>query len=79
MPVDTVVIIVLVILSLFFFLQQFGTASIGKIFGPIMFVWFTMLAILGAIHVFDDLAIFKALNPYYAIKFLRHIRTDFGY
>ena len=71
MPVDSVVIIVLVILSLFFFLQQFGTASIGKIFGPVMFVWFTMLAILGAIHVFDDLAIFKAVSPYYAIEFLR--------
>ena len=71
MPVDTVVIIVLIILSLFFFLQQFGTASIGKIFGPVMFIWFTMLAILGGIHVFDDLSIFKAISPHYAIEFLR--------
>jgi KUP system potassium uptake protein len=71
MPTDTVVLIVLIILSLFFFLQQFGTASIGKLFGPIMFVWFTMLAVLGFVHVFDDLAIFKALSPYYAIEFLR--------
>jgi KUP system potassium uptake protein len=68
---DTVVIIVLVILTLFFFMQQFGTASIGKLFGPLMFIWFTMLALLGLIHVFDDLAIFKALSPYYAIEFLR--------
>lgn len=68
---DTVVIIVLSILALFFFLQQFGTASIGQLFGPIMFIWFTMLLVLGAIHVFDDLAIFKAINPYYAIAFLR--------
>ena len=36
-----------------------------------MFIWFTMLAILGGIHVFDDLSIFKALSPYYAIEFLR--------
>ena len=71
MPTDTVVLIVLIILSLFFFLQQFGTASIGKLFGPIMFIWFTMLAVLGLVHVFDDLAIFKAINPYYAIEFLR--------
>ena len=71
MSTDTVVIIVLSILSIFFFLQQFGTASIGKIFGPIMFVWFTMLAVLGIIHVSDDLAIFKALSPHYAIEFLR--------
>jgi len=71
MPPDTIVIIILIIIGLFFFLQQFGTASIGKIFGPLMFVWFTMLAILGAIHVFDDLAIFKAVSPHYAIIFLR--------
>lgn len=71
MPTDTVVIIVLVILSAFFFLQQFGTASIGKLFGPIMFIWFSMLAVLGAIHLMDDPSIFKALSPHYAIQFLR--------
>ena len=68
---NTVVIIVLSILALFFFMQQFGTASIGKLFGPIMLVWFTMLLVLGIIHVFDDLTIFKALSPHYAIAFLR--------
>ncbi len=70
LPSNTIVTIVLIILSLFFFMQQFGTGSIGKLFGPVMMVWFTMLAILGAVHVFDDLAIFKALNPYYAYDFL---------
>jgi KUP system potassium uptake protein len=77
MPTDTIVIIVLVILSAFFFLQQFGTASIGKIFGPLMFAWFTMLALLGAIHVFDDPAIFKALSPHYAVQFLRNYPGGF--
>ena len=71
MPTDTIVIIVLIILAVFFFLQQFGTASIGKIFGPVMFIWFTMLACLGAYHVFDDLTIFKAISPHYAFEFLR--------
>lgn len=71
MPTDTIVIIVIIILCIFFFLQQFGTASIGKIFGPVMFTWFTMLAVLGLYHVSDDFAIFKALSPYYAIEFLR--------
>jgi len=71
MPTDTIMIIVLIILCVFFFLQQFGTASIGKVFGPVMFTWFTMLAVLGAVHVSDDLAIFKALSPHYAIEFLR--------
>ncbi|HNR16238.1 MAG TPA: KUP/HAK/KT family potassium transporter [Chitinophagaceae bacterium] len=74
---DTVVIIVLSILALFFFMQQFGTASIGKMFGPIMFIWFTMLLVLGIIHVFDDLVIFKALSPYYAIEFLRNYSGGF--
>jgi len=77
MPTDTIVIIVLIILSIFFFLQQFGTASIGKIFGPVMFIWFTMLAVLGAMHVFDDLAIFKALSPYYAFEFLKNYPEGF--
>jgi len=74
---NTVVIIVLSILALFFFLQQFGTASIGQFFGPVMFVWFSMLLVLGAIHVFDDLSIFKAISPYYAISFLRNYPGGF--
>ena len=74
---NTVVIIVLSILSLFFFLQQFGTASIGKMFGPIMFIWFTSLFVLGAVHVFDDLAIFKALSPLYAVEFLKNYPNGF--
>ncbi|MES1215414.1 MAG: KUP/HAK/KT family potassium transporter [Bacteroidota bacterium] len=77
MSTDTVVIIVISILSIFFFMQQFGTASIGKMFGPVMFVWFTMLAVLGAIHVTDDLGIFKALSPHYAFNFLRNYPQGF--
>jgi KUP system potassium uptake protein len=67
---STIVGIVIAIISLIFFMQQFGTASIGKMFGPIMLVWFGMLAILGAIHLLDDIAIFKAFNPYYAFELL---------
>ncbi len=74
---NTVVIIVLSILTLFFFMQQFGTASIGKLFGPIMLTWFTMLLVLGAVHVFDDMAIFKAISPYYAIHFLQTYKEGF--
>ncbi len=67
---NTVVIIVLSIISAFFFSQQFGTSKIGKLFGPIMSAWFIMLAVLGIIHVTDDLSILSSLNPYYAIHFL---------
>jgi KUP system potassium uptake protein len=55
---------------MFFFLQQFGTASIGKFFGPIMFIWFSMLAVLGIFHLSDDFTIFRAFSPHYAVKFL---------
>ncbi len=67
---QTIVIIVLSILTVLFFMQQFGTASIGKLFGPIMLVWFIMLAAMGFLHLFDDVNIFKALNPYHAIELL---------
>ena len=66
----TIVYIVLGIISLLFFVQQFGTASIGRLFGPVMSVWFLMLAVLGAAHLLDDLSIFKAFNPYYALNLL---------
>ncbi len=66
----TIIIIVLSILAALFFLQQFGTASIGKLFGPIMLIWFGMLSFLGLYHVSDDWGILKAFNPYYAFKLL---------
>jgi len=67
---QTIVIIVLGIISMIFFLQRFGSASIGKLFGPIMLIWFLMLATMGLLHFMDDWNIFKALNPYYAIDLL---------
>lgn len=68
---STIIYIVLGILAILFFMQQFGTASIGKLFGPIMLVWFSMLAVLGLLHITDyGTTIFEALNPYYAIKLL---------
>jgi KUP system potassium uptake protein len=66
----TIIYIVIGILSVLFFIQQFGTAFIGKFFGPVMMVWFTMLAILGLIHFSEDVSVFKAFNPYYGIKLL---------
>lgn len=66
----TIITIVISIITLLFLVQQFGTASIGKFFGPMMSLWFTMLAILGAAHLMDDLSVFKAFNPYYAFDLL---------
>ncbi len=69
-PDSTIVYIVLGIITVLFFFQQFGSAYIGRLFGPVMFIWFMMLAILGGFHLFDDLHIFKAFNPYYAAQLL---------
>jgi len=66
----TVIYIVIGILSILFFVQQFGTAFIGRSFGPVMAVWFTMLAILGAVYLIRDLSILRAFNPYYGLKLL---------
>ena len=74
---NTIVMVVLGIIVAFLFFQQIGTASIGKMFGPVMFIWFTMLAVLGAAHVMDDLSIFKAFNPLYAINFLSKYPSGF--
>ena len=65
-----IVYIVLGILAFLFFMQQFGTASIGKLFGPIMFIWFAMLAVLGVYNITADWSIFKAFNPSYAVNLL---------
>lgn len=73
----TIVTIVLCILVLLFFLQQFGTSSIGKLFGPLMLVWFLMLAVLGLMHLSDDWSIFRAFSPHYAIKLLMQYPNGF--
>lgn len=73
----TIIYIVVGILSVLFFIQQFGTAFIGKFFGPVMTCWFIMLAALGAIHISDDFFILKAFNPYYGIQLLMNYPKGF--
>lgn len=65
-----VVPIVLIILAVLFFIQQFGTNFIGSSFGPIMLVWFTMLGVLGLSQLAFHPFILEALNPAYAFRFL---------
>jgi KUP system potassium uptake protein len=72
-----IVYIVIGILALLFFMQQFGTASIGKLFGPIMMIWFSMLAVLGLIHISDDLRVLKAFSPHYAYNLLVNYPSGF--
>ncbi|OYT85624.1 MAG: potassium transporter Kup [Burkholderiales bacterium PBB6] len=64
-----VIPITLMVLTGLFSVQRFGTAGIGKFFGPITFVWFLVLIALGLPHVLDNPAVLVALNPMYAINF----------
>lgn len=61
----TVPIVIAIILGLFI-IQQFGSSLVGKAFGPMMFIWFTMLGVLGVSFIIQMPSIIKAVNPYYA-------------
>jgi KUP system potassium uptake protein len=62
--------IVIAIITLLFLFQQLGTNKVGASFGPIMFIWFSMIAILGGIQLLHGAEILKAVNPYYAYNLL---------
>ncbi len=67
---EYVVPITIVILICLFYIQRRGTDSVGKLFGPIMVIWFAVLAIMGVSHIAQEPRIIAALNPYYAYKFM---------
>lgn len=78
LPGNTITVsIVVLILSLLFFFQRFGTQTIGKLFGPIMLVWFSMLFIVGINQITLHIDILKALNPYYAYELLSQYPKGF--
>ena len=65
-----VLIITISIVSALFLIQRNGTSHIGKLFGPVMLVWFLFLGITGILFSKGDLSIIKAINPLYAVKVL---------
>ena len=67
--IPTTTIVISILLALFLF-QQFGTAVVGRTFGPVMSVWFIMLAILGIVPLIQHPQVLKAINPYYAFNLL---------
>ena len=69
-PSTPVIPIAIAILTVLFFIQQYGTSAIGKLFGPLMLLWFSMIGLLGLAHVGDSWVIFKAFNPWYAVRLL---------
>ncbi len=69
--------IVIIILSGLFFFQRFGTQTIGKLFGPIMTIWFSMILIVGFYQVLHFPNVIEALNPYYAYDLLTNYPKGF--
>src|SRR5262245_39775226 len=67
---NRVVLYTVVILATLFMVQRFGTAKVGRVFGPVMCVWFATLAVLGGVHTIMNPSILAALDPRYAIGLL---------
>ncbi|MBT1685038.1 KUP/HAK/KT family potassium transporter [Dawidia soli] len=74
--IPTVTIVIVIMTALFVF-QQFGTSVVGKIFGPIMTVWFCTIAAFGIMQFYDHPQIFQALNPYYAYHLIAEYPNGF--
>src|SRR4051812_27750187 len=75
---ELVVPITLAILAALFAIQRFGTGAVGRWFGPIMALWFTLLAVAGLHEVVKEPGILRAISPTYAVSFLfEHGRVAF--
>ena len=61
--------ITIVILVLLFSTQRFGTGSVGRVFGPVMIVWFSTLAVLGLVQIVQRPDILVAVSPFYGLRF----------
>lgn len=67
---NIVIAIVIAIITALFMIQRFGTESVGKLFGPMMLVWFSMLAVFGVYYIAQDPTVLAAMNPMYALHVL---------
>ncbi len=65
-----VVPVTLLVLTALFAVQRFGTAGIGRFFGPVTALWFGVLALLGLTHIVQNPAVLAALSPHYALRFM---------
>ena len=65
-----VVPLTLVIVFVLFWVQKYGTASVGKFFGPITLLWFAVLAVMGVAQIASNPVILWAISPHYALGFM---------
>jgi len=64
-----VVPITVIVLVILFLVQRFGTSWVGAMFGPVMLVWFAVIAILGVMHLVREPHVLAAFNPLHAARF----------
>jgi KUP system potassium uptake protein len=62
--------ITLLVITALFAAQRFGTAVVGRLFGPVTLLWFVVLAVLGVVHVVGNPQVLVALSPHHALSFL---------
>ena len=74
--IQTVPIVIGILLAIFIF-QRAGTSIVGVAFGPVMLIWFSMLAVLGVKEIVQMPEVLKAVNPMYAYNFL--VNTPGGF
>ncbi|MFM8600861.1 MAG: potassium transporter Kup [Actinomycetota bacterium] len=67
-----VVPIAIAIITGLFMVQKRGTGAVGKVFGPIMLLWFATIAVLGVSHILDHPEIIQTVNPYHGIRYFTH-------
>ncbi|HYF65782.1 MAG TPA: potassium transporter Kup [Herpetosiphonaceae bacterium] len=62
----------IMILAALFLIQRFGTALVGRLFGPVTLLWFTVLAVLGISNIIHEPDVFRAINPLYGLQFFQN-------
>ena len=67
---DLVIPVTIVVLAALFLFQHHGTAKVGALFGPIIFLWFAVIGILGLVEIFRYPQVLQAILPWYGISFL---------
>ena len=72
---DWIVPIALLVLGALFATQRYGTAKVGRVFGPITCVWFIALAVIGVVNIVHNPEVLHALNPVWAVRFF----LDYGW
>lgn len=62
------------VLTLLFLIQKHGTGLVGKMFAPVMLIWFVVLAVLGVNSIIKNPVVLQALNPWHAVEFFLHYK-----